>query len=138
MLLKTLHITLIISLLSSSVGVVVNQHFCREQLKHTSLFTAVKSCHDKKVASCPMHVENAGFGLDKKDCCNNTSQFLKTSQEQQMNQADPVKGPVANVNSKLSVLRFLLMPQASRTNTTEYHPPPLIADFPSLFQIFRL
>jgi hypothetical protein len=136
--LKTLHIVLIVNLLTSSVGVVINQHFCKRELKHMSVFTAVKSCHDAKPVSCPMHAGKETSGLDGKDCCNNTSQFFKISQEQQMGQSGLVDTPVAPVISRLPSFRILTKQAVLRERISDYRPPPHIIDFPSCFQVFRL
>lgn len=139
-----LHITLAFSLFASSVGVVINQHFCRGELKHQAVFTAVKSCHDPAEEHhkpvCPFHQQPATDSvLGQQDCCANDSQLYKTSQEQQMEVlvlSDWIPGPV--------YLNHLPLPGgpaiagSPRDGDQYYRPPPLITDRSVQFQVFRL
>ena len=141
MLIKLLHITLIFSLLSSSVGVVLNQHFCQDELKEVSLYKAVKNCHEsnpKKQRTCPHHPPpNPETRIDTNACCHDTSDYLKSQQEQQVELdllPDVVHAtyafPLANWTATLHIARSL--------SDKYYRPPPLPKDFPSFFQVYRL
>lgn len=142
MLIKTLHIALIFSLLTSSVGVVINQHFCQDKLKSTALFTAVQTCHSAKEAdqpACPHHQkQDQKTGLAKKDCCNDNSQFFKSSQEQQMEQLNlPIWNSLA-VTPAFSISMISLIRQSAQLSDRFYRPPPLQTEPSIQFQIFRL
>lgn len=139
LLLKAIHITLIFSLLTSSVGMVVNRHFCRNELKRTAIFVKAASCHAadaKTPLNCPHHQEKKG--LDKQDCCNNTSYFFKTSQEQQF---EFTGMPVLHFPAALSPCLAEMDRPLSATVALSgkyYRPPPLMADLSITFQVFRL
>lgn len=141
MLIKVLHITLAVSLLTSSVGVVINQHFCQDELKRTALFTAVDSCHgtDKQEQPvCPYHQETPSQkGIDQQDCCHDSSHYLKSSQEQQMELS---LLPVWNASWATPAFAQLpdLRATATLTGVPFYRPPPRFTDYSVHFQVFRL
>lgn len=92
--LKFLHILMAIQIFAGSLGLVVNRHYCQEELKSTAFFLRPPSCHEQEVLkghppSCPMQAEmtHKGCGGEKdqdKNCCDNTSDWLKAEQEQQI------------------------------------------------------
>jgi hypothetical protein len=65
----------------SSAGLILNKHYCQNELKNVALFSKASSCHGpttKKV--CPHHQQK-----DKEDnnCCNDNWEFIKTEQNQE-------------------------------------------------------
>ena len=83
-----------IQIFAGSLGLVVNRHYCQEELKSTALFLQPPSCYEQETLaghppSCPMHVEMGHQGCsDEKDgdnnCCDNSSDWLRAEQEQQI------------------------------------------------------
>ncbi|MCB0583370.1 MAG: hypothetical protein KDD10_29090 [Phaeodactylibacter sp.] len=133
---RLFHITLAILILFSSTGLLINQHYCRNELKHSALFARAKSCHARPAAGCPMH---APAQEEPKGCCNDESYFLKHKQDQVQAEAAPVKAPAAGV--ALFIPAFNTAPPApNRQNIhyLNYKPPLIFRDFPASLQVFRL
>ncbi|WP_143473541.1 HYC_CC_PP family protein [Flavilitoribacter nigricans] len=134
---------MVLSLLTSSVGVVINQHFCQDELKNTALFAAVQSCHtteETPAPACPHHQKQSKRnGLDQRDCCNDSTHFLKSTQEQQMEQQDlPVwKALVATPVAAFTTASVFSQSPAQLSGRF-YRPPPLPTEPTIQFQIFRL
>jgi len=112
--------------LVASTGFVVNQHYCKGELKASALFKEVKSCqnHQQTVPLCPLHQKQQNH---QKDCCKNLSQEFKADDFESTTQL------VVNLDNNLptSFLRHLLI-QASISKVskpTNYQPyqAPLIA-----------
>ena len=81
-------------LFASSVGLVVNKHYCQDELKSFALFLKPPSCHEQAQKSglpvaCPMHSKQHSNDNQpsqqkhsKSGCCDDTSQFVKADHEQ--------------------------------------------------------
>lgn len=142
MLIKCLHITLALNLLASSVGVVINQHFCQDKLQRTALFAAVENCRGElpaEPAVCPRHQQQKSKqGVDRKDCCQDNSQLLKVSQEQQMELSQLPVVQLAAWNTGAFLPPVSVYANTSLPIFPFYRPPPRIADYAVEFQVFRL
>ena len=79
---RIIYIVMSLILGIASSGVMVNQHYCQNELKSSSLFFEAKPCYEKKTVSCPMHGEMTLPGDHKKDCCDNRESFVKSSTDQ--------------------------------------------------------
>ncbi|MCO6492082.1 MAG: hypothetical protein J5I98_26935 [Phaeodactylibacter sp.] len=133
---RLFHITLSVLILFSSTGLLINQHYCRKELKHSALFAPAKSCHARPAASCPMH---APAQESQKGCCENESHFLKHKQDQVQIDAETVKAP-ASVFALVMPAFDATLPAFSRRNIhyLNYKPPLIFRDFPASLQVFRL
>jgi hypothetical protein len=117
-----------IQIFTGSLGLVLNRHYCQEELKSTAFFLQPPSCHEQEALkghppSCPMHASmGAGACEEKKEgdnnCCDNTSKWLKAEQEQQIPLQDLPK-----VHSSPALLPFC--PASINPNTS--FEPNLIA-----------
>jgi hypothetical protein len=79
------HILLACLLLIGATGLVVNKHYCQNELKNTALFLKAKDCHSSLQAmNCPMHGDMAGHSdnEERKDCCDDKTEYLKAEEEQ--------------------------------------------------------
>lgn len=138
----------------SSLGFVLNAHYCKEELRSTSLYLPAKSCHEGSMdaahahavpgesmpAGCPMHqtAEKSPVGQhgDKSNCCDDQSQYIKQDQEQhfEINQlpliADmPVLPPVA-------LASVLFQTDRRSVRYLCYKPPLIVCDLPVSLQTF--
>ena len=87
--LRVLHIFLASIIFLSTVGVTINKHYCKEQLRSTALWLVPKSCHeakivDSKLPSCPFHAQ--GKKLPK--CCSDKSDYIKSEIQQNITTDD--------------------------------------------------
>ena len=140
---KFLHITLIITVLLSSIGFVVQRHFCQNELKSVSVFIKAESCHKNMAeeSSCPMHKSeehNHDGDQEKKDCCDDTVELVKLEQELQ---AKSLEVQLQNNPFLLGIislaLRVMLPEEAiSPTYFLNYTPPLLVCDFTVSLQTF--
>ena len=124
--------------LVASSGFVVNQHYCKGELKTSALFKEAKTCqnHQQKVPSCPLH-QNPQNHQD--DCCKNLSQKFK---------ADDFENTtllVVNLDNNLptSFLKHILNQVSISTvlkpiNFQPYQPPLIAQDLILQGQSFLL
>lgn len=140
---RALHIILACCLLLSSAGLLINQHFCGDQLIHSALFAKARSCHAPAMPACPHHpptpaeedTPRAGFS---DACCSDQALFIKAVQvDQQLSAAPMPPPPLAALAATLPVYA---QPNHSFTYQMAwpYRPPPLTFARSVRFQVFRL
>jgi hypothetical protein len=81
---KLFHSALIGILLLSSSGVVVNKHYCQDELRSVRVFAAAEPCHQgEQKPACPFHPGPQHSDEPKrKGCCDDTSEYVKVNSEQ--------------------------------------------------------
>jgi hypothetical protein len=71
----------------SSSGLVLNKHYCMNELKNIAIFFKAKSCHEESImANCSMHKHLVSH--EKKDCCNDETEYIKSDIDQMQTTAD--------------------------------------------------
>lgn len=140
------HIILAILVFISSTGLLINLHYCREELKGMSFFFEKESCHQPSAGApaCPLHQPtgcgHGGEEEDKKGCCDNQPTYVKTDDARQadLQQLQPwlLVAPVAElVDIKAPA------PPTTDAHTRHYliyRPPIVLTDLPVLFQSFLI
>lgn len=86
MLQKLTHIILALTVFLSSAGIVVDKHFCQNELKNIAIFAKASNCHAAK-KTCPRH-QPTGEEEEKKNCCENETEYFKLDQDQQVQTFD--------------------------------------------------
>jgi hypothetical protein len=72
MLLQLMHIINLFTLLFSTTGVLVHQHYCQDELKTLSFYTqSTKDCCKKHKASLAKSCDSSSPQINKKSCCEN-------------------------------------------------------------------
>ncbi|WP_020537434.1 HYC_CC_PP family protein [Lewinella cohaerens] len=139
MLRKVFHILLAVLVFVSSSGLVFSKHYCQGVLKNTSLFAEAAPCHGvSKAAKCPRHAPAQEDGLDKKDCCDTQTDFLKVEDAQLSTLADLL---IVDTPAFLAVLFFFLPFEVIAADTKtrhdlHYKPPLLVCDLSVSLQTF--
>ena len=135
---RLLHITLIFLLILSSVGVVLNKHYCQDELRSVHLFAQAKSCQQlPERPSCPLHPPTDQQD-EHKGCCDNTSEYHKADTEQQQSESKsestyfpaPISGPIIGIFPFPQFLR-------QRIAYLHFKPPLLSLDLTVRLQVFR-
>ena len=140
---KTLHIALIFTVLLSSMGFVIQKHFCQNELKGVSVFVKATSCHKNAAdeTSCPMHgseKHNHDDNQKKKGCCDDKAELVKLDQEFQTEsfqiqlQNDPIFLGIISLALRLTSLEE----DTSLPHFLNYKPPLLVCDFTVSLQTF--
>lgn len=74
---RIFHMALAALLFVAQGGLVVHQHFCKDQLMAARLFVQAPSCHqtgaDDPMANCPVHGKQS---TEDKDCCDDTAEHI--------------------------------------------------------------
>lgn len=67
----------------SSTGLVLNKHFCQDQLKSMAIFVAAKSCQHQNTITvpCPIHGTMEVPADEDNNCCDDQTEFLKADQD---------------------------------------------------------
>ncbi len=132
---RFLHIILSFLVLFSSTGLLVNQHFCRSELKHTALFAPAKRCHAQAMANCPMH---AAAQKEQKGCCDDESHFLKHKQEQVHSETELAKAPAAMALPAPCTAFQGSLPSIDKQTIQylNYKPPLIVCDLSVSLQTF--
>ena len=132
-------VLLALLVLVSSSGLGFSKHYCQGVLRNTSLFAEAAPCHGvSKTAECPRHARAQGDGLDKKDCCDTQTDFLKVEDDQLSTLADLL---IVDTPALLAVLFFFLPFEVIAADTKTRHdllykPPLLVCDLPVSLQTF--
>lgn len=154
---KTIHISIAIVMYLSSIGVTLNMHFCKGELKDVSLFARAKECTKK---DCTAHKEKdyqlLGINTDQlpksccdkaedekpaKGCCDDKSEYHALDSE--------FTAPdIMTLYEVLPVLLVFYPEFLSSFNSTitsgvqwsflHFHPPLLTKDIPVLVQSFLI
>jgi hypothetical protein len=120
------YITLAFLLFFSSTGLLMNKHYCQDQLKSVAFFAKAKTCQHTKEIPCLVHGTMTVPDEDSKDCCNNESEYLKAD----VDWVAPVMAdlhifaPILSVNLLLAVTPQLLMTSLPDSDLP-CRPPPL-------------
>lgn len=141
MLQQVSHILVMLSVLLSTSGFVVQRHYCQNTLKHTTLFVSSPSCHEEATdkASCPMHQPGHGESQDQGNCCNDESELVKLDQQVVVT-PELIVQPVfmAIMAIVWPALVTFPAPDTDRETYLSYKPPPLVClDIPVSLQTFR-
>ncbi|MCB9273139.1 MAG: hypothetical protein H6564_03815 [Lewinellaceae bacterium] len=141
MLLRMLHIALSFLMFVSSTGVVVNEHYCRDERKSAALFVKAEACHgEKAVRACPMHKDHQA-SFKKKGCCDDRTEYFK-SDEEQLAQSFGIGG-IKDIQLFLPAffVAFNIKLPAVESHTLHYltyKPPIVLNGLIVLLQVFRL
>jgi hypothetical protein len=151
---RFLHIVLALLVFISSTGFLINKHYCQGALKETAFLVKAKSCHERNAKkhsteahagmppNCPMH-QSKSTDIpceEKKDCCNNESEFVKLETDQEVT---TLKLPGLNIPVFTSIVVFALTlepvdPEIIPVHFQNYRPPPILYDVPATLQTFLL
>ena len=134
----------VVAVLVSSMGIIVDMHYCNNELKSISFSSKAKPCHKPTLKQCPFHsqskVNSDGSNLaSKKGCCENKTKYFHSEQDQQIQTFDYKLFQF----SQLFVVIFLN--EFSENYVEEdvltykrYRPPIIQKDIPVLIQSFLL
>lgn len=133
---KCLHIILVITVLLSSAGILVNKHFCEKELKSISFFTKAKNCHESN-KTCPRHKTTAPEE-EEKNCCENEVEYYKIDQDQDI---QTLSFELLNPNFLQAFIAVFIQPfTAFAENESHqfltYRPPIVSKDIVVAFQRF--
>jgi len=140
---QSIAFTLIFLMSFSSVGLAVDMHFCKGDLKSINFFGKAKTCHQKSIEGtkkqCPHH-KMMGVDSEQNDCCNNQMASYQTDQAttSQINFID-FENPICPiVKCPISMLIDLDDKYDEIIPFEKYKPPLIQADIPILVQSFLL
>ena len=135
MLKRIVHSLLSAIILLSSTGMVVQMHYCMDELQSVSLFVKPDHCHPVAENTCPFHAKQD----KKKSCCSEESGFAKLQIEQMPIALD---GVLELDWLMLGVLLedSLVQDQSERSQPhyLNYKPPLLACDIPVAVQRFLI
>lgn len=131
------HIILAFLLFISSAGLVINKHYCQNELKSMALFAEAEGCHQAKKMSCPMHADQEEDN-HKKGCCDDETEFVKADEDQYVQSS--------KIELKVPPLLFVDLPaifnleapslDKQSIHYLNYKPPLIVCDLPVLLQTF--
>ena len=139
--LRILYILLASILFLSTVGITINKHYCKEQLRSAALWLVPKSCHETKnvdsnLPSCPFHAQKQ----DKPKCCSDESDYVKSDTQQHITTND-FELVNSTVNTFISIHNFknqLFTFIESEYALYCFHPPPKQTSRTILYQQFLI
>lgn len=138
---KVFHILFASWIFISSTGLLVNRHFCQNDLKSTTLLVQAPSCHEEMAteATCPLHAQHQVSDQESNHCCQNESVLFKTVllQEAQFSAGWGLSLLPAVLPTPVGARCFSGNVGSPRFSFTSYHPPPLVCDVAVQLQTFR-
>ena len=135
------HIILAILVFIGTSGLVINKHYCQNELKSIAVFHNAESCHSKMaMAACPMHAkkDQEQGEKERKDCCNDCSEIVKIDQEQSFPSLDLhlPSPPVVQPPLPPTLVLSILMSDRHSLDYLHYKPPLIVCDIPVMLQSF--
>jgi hypothetical protein len=149
MVFRALHIALAFLVYLSSIGYTLNQHFCKGDLIHSSLFLPAEKCENHSFDPARLGIDVTGMPAcclkaleaQHKDCCEDTSAFKKLEIETSFQDSD-LDYPLDDllVFSAITFFKSIWVPAhfSDSKGRIAYRPPPLNFNFQILFQVFRI
>ncbi|MBL7791677.1 MAG: hypothetical protein JNK77_05125 [Saprospiraceae bacterium] len=147
MLRKALHISLALLIWLNANGIVVNKHYCRNELQSVALFVAARNCHataaEKSAPKkCKLHCKAGdapAAAFKKGNCCSDQSTYLKQHTDQVSLKEGKATAKPKILLATIPLIAFNAEPfeLPSIKSAACYRPPPLIRDIPVLIQTFR-
>ena len=133
---RILHIILAISVFFSTTGLIVVQHYCKEELKSIGLFTELGCCTSdltEKVDCCKLPKEDGGQG-----CCDTKAQYIYSDFSSFAISKKEVDFDGLDLLTVCPVFSAFNPFQFSEFNIPFqfYQPPKIVSDLPVLFQSF--
>ncbi|MCB0704832.1 MAG: hypothetical protein KDC34_05955 [Saprospiraceae bacterium] len=139
--LKLLHILLSFLVYISSMGLVVNSHYCQERLKGVSIFVQPENCHSKKEGPvCPFHQKAMATDTGENNCCHNKSHLVKEDPET-VAQVYDIANPPMLFLALIPQIPSLLSAQVIHSGAATYlnYKPPIVErDISVLFETFLI
>ena len=140
MVIRFLNIILAFLIFVSSTGFTINSHFCKNELKDMRLFFKADDCYKKYYAqktkqSCHLKKKSCA-----NNCCNNTSDYYKLDQDQQLSSFDFKAFNSPQLVAVLWILTNLNLPAtySKSTDYLNYKPPLIVCNLPVDLQTFLL
>ena len=133
----------------TSVGWVLDMHYCAGELKSVSWLGKAKTCHEQAVAKpmkkCPHHqkmmqAQADGPSAKQKDCCENKTVYVHADQDVDVQPIEIFQ----DKQFQQFLFAYLSVFQSSHTVTShdqayyQYRPPLIARDIPVLVQSFLL
>jgi hypothetical protein len=154
---KAIHITLAILVYFSSIGVTLNKHFCKGELKNVALITKAKSCEGichtssnlpmiavpvKEHSSCCANdTPEADENDTHKGCCEEESEYVQVEVVQTITKSADLLQLIPAVFVLIPSLQVLLpadLPLGIQWQFLNFHPPSLTFDRSVLFDTFLI
>lgn len=130
---------MMISVLLGSVGLVVQRHFCQNELKSISVFLEAEACHEKRSAekSCPFHPpQSDSQQTAQKNCCNNDTEVIILDEDYTPSTFELGSKPVLIALISLVLNLEIITDDPARPHYFNYKPPLLVWDHSLRFQTF--
>ena len=140
MLLRSLSLFLAFTLFISSSGLLIQTHFCQNQLQSISIFLNPESCHKN-----PDHHCNAGTKKccktkqtrEKDNCCHSKKNYVKLDLDQYFfKQSLKEKKNHSNTPQIIANRQAFSFFTPEKIKFFRYKPPLIEFDFQTVFQIF--
>jgi hypothetical protein len=127
-----LHIILLLSVLLSTTGLRVSEHFCQKEKQASSIFQ-LKSCCAKD-APC----QNICEQEDGKNCCETHAEYFQSDQDKQVQNFEFKQLKQPEIIAALLVVFDIKLPvlENAPAKFSTYRPPIVRRDILTLFQTF--
>jgi hypothetical protein len=143
--LQLLHIILAITVYFSSIGYTLNRHFCKGELISSAIFLPATPCENASIDFDKLGLDPSklqpccikALEEEHKSCCEDASELKKNDEK-----VKPFSDYLSlDVFATEFVFPFITLPgliAAKVIIALQYRPPPLLFNFQTLFQVFRI
>ncbi|MCB0853738.1 MAG: hypothetical protein KDD63_16045 [Bacteroidetes bacterium] len=141
---KLTHIILITTVLLSSSGLIIQKHFCQNELKSVSIYVKPDQCHPKASAStpkaCPMHGREKmarPHKPEQKGCCDDSAEFFKLDTKFVITSDADFTADIQLIDFyQESPIDDFLESESLKFHYLNYKPPLLVCDVAVSLQTF--
>ncbi len=139
MLAKVANIFVAATVFLSTTGVVLNRHYCQNQLRTTSVFVRAKACHSmQQEPPCHPQAMQCHYGDAEKDCCHDDAEYVHSDQLKVFQSPAVWVLPTFELAALLPALSMHpVVDEATQRVHHRYRPPDLPVALPELLQVFR-
>ena len=127
---KTIHIGLALLILLSSSGLIINKHFCQNELVDTAFYSQAASCHESiVVCKAVCDSQNSDELIHAQDCCKDVSSLLKVKTEQKI-EIVSIQLTKSQLNIDLRPISWISLAffDTNHNPWDKYSPPLLVSD----------
>lgn len=144
---RILSVSLALLVFFSSVGLTIDMHYCKGELKSVAFIGKAKSCHDTQSSStkkmCPHHQKMMDMGEDitaeQNNCCQNKTMRSQSDDDKTIVISDVIV-PNVTLNYVVAFVttQFSINLSSINQNTyiEDYHPPIISRDIYVLHESF--
>lgn len=137
---KSFALLLALLTLTSTTGLAIDAHYCKDKLASISVWGKAKSCTQAPIQEELEHSKTHSNNqqVSKRNCCSSKNSFSKAEITTDFSSSQTSKEIQYALSFNSSVLIINTFDKSSFTNIFHLQPPPIDKDLSVIYQNFRI